>query len=252
MYQSNEIRLRPNVPPERAEVARRELAGYYAHCTALDECVGKLWQTLRALEIDRDTIFVVTSDHGDMIHSQGEFRKQRPWDESIRVPLLIRYPRLLAEDGKTVDGLINSEDLMPTLLGLAGVPIPASVEGKDFSRCMQGGNDPTDGAALITCPAPFGEWPRARGGREYRGVRTRRYTYVRTLDGPWLLYDNEADPYQLDNLIGKPQHADLQNELDALLHRKLQYSGDRFLSAGAYIAKWGYQVDESGTVPYTQ
>ena len=251
MYQPDEIRLRPNVPPEQADVARRELAGYYAHCTALDECVGKLWGTLRELEIDRDTIFVFTSDHGDMLHSQGEFRKQRPWDESIRVPLLIRYPRLLGEDGKTVDGLINSEDLMPTLLGLAGVPIPASVEGKDFNRYMQGREDPSDGAALITCPAPFGEWPRARGGREYRGLRTRRYTYICTLDGPWLLYDNEADPFQLDNLIDKPQHADLQKELDALLYCKLQDSRDKFLPGGAYIAKWGYHVGETGTVPYT-
>ena len=140
---------------------------------------------------------------------------------------------------------------MPTLLGLAGVPIPASVEGKDFSRYMQGGDDPSDGVALITCPAPFGEWPRSRGGREYRGLRTRRYTYVRTLDGPWLLYDNQSDPHQLDNLIGKPQHVDLQKRLDAVLRRKLQETGDKFLPGGAYIAKWGYQVDETGTVPYT-
>ena len=251
LYKPEEIRLRPNVPPEQADVARRELAGYYAHCTALDECVGKLWRTLRELEIERDTIFVFTSDHGDMLHSHGEIRKQRPWDESIRVPLLIRYPRLLGERGKTLDGLISSEDLMPTLLGLAGVPTPASVEGKDFSRYMQGGDDPSDGAALITCPAPFGEWLRSRGGREYRGVRTRRYTYVRTLDGPWLLYDNQNDPYQLDNLVGKPQHADLQKELDAVLRRKLHESGDQFLPAAAYIEKWGYPVNETGTVPYT-
>jgi len=116
---------------------------------------------------------------------------------------------------------------------------------------MQGGDDPSDGAALITCPAPFGEWLRSRGGREYRGVRTHRYTYVCTLDGPWLLFDNQNDPYQLDNLVGKPQHAELQKELDAVLRRKLHESGDRFLTAAAYIEKWGYPVNETGTVPYT-
>jgi arylsulfatase A-like enzyme len=203
------------------------------------------------LEIDRDTIFVFTADHGDMLHSQGETRKQRPWDESIRVPLLIRYPRLLGELGKTRDAVISSEDLMPTLLGLAGVPVPTSAEGKDFSCYMQGGEDPSDGVALITCPAAFGEWPRSRGGREYRGVRTGRYTYVRTLNGPWLLYDNRADPYQLDNLVGKPQGADVQKELDAVLRRKLHESSDRFLPAAEYIEKWGYTVNETGTVPYT-
>jgi arylsulfatase A-like enzyme len=252
MYRADAIRLRPNVPPAQAEVAKRELAGYYAHCTALDECLGKLWQALEELGVERDTIFVFTSDHGDMLHCHGEVRKQRPWDESIGVPLLIRYPRLLGEAGKKLDARINTEDLMPTLLGLAGVPVPASVEGKDYSRYIQGGEDPSDGAALVTCPAPFGEWPRGRGGREIRGIRTARHTYVRTLDGPWLLYDNQTDPYQLDNLIGNPQHAELQTKLDALLRRRLEQTGDEFLPAAAYVEKWGYPVDQSGTVPYTR
>jgi len=251
MYNPAAIRLRPTVPPDEADVARRELAGYYAHCSALDECVGKLWRALGELEIERDTIFVFTSDHGDMLHSHGEVRKQRPWDESIRVPLLVRYPRRLGESGRKLDALINAQDLMPTLLGLAGVPIPASVEGKDYSRYMQGGENPSDGAALVTCPSPFGEWTRARGGREIRGLRTHRYTYVRSLDGPWLLYDNQNDPYQLDNLVGKPQHAKLQAELDARLRRKLRQTGDEFLPGAAYIEKWGYPVNETGTVPYT-
>jgi len=251
MYDPAAIRLRPNVPPDEADVARRELAGYYAHCTALDECVGKLWRALGELEIERDTIFVFTSDHGDMLRSHGEVRKQRPWDESIRVPLLVRYPRRLGESGTKLDALVNAEDLLPTLLGLAGVPIPASVEGKDYSRYMQGGENPSDGAALVTCPSPFGEWTRARGGREIRGLRTHRYTYVRSLAGPWLLYDNQNDPYQLDNLVGKPQHAKLQAELDARLRRKLRQTGDEFLPGAAYIEKWGYPVNETGTVPYT-
>ena len=250
MYKPAEIKLRPNVPAEFADVARKELAGYYAHCSALDECVGKLWQALRSLGIERDTIFVFTSDHGDMLHSQGVVRKQKPWDESIRVPLLLRYPRLLGESGKQLPALINSEDLMPTLLGLAGLPIPESVQGKDYRRYLQGGDDPSEGVALITCPAPFGEWQRRRGGREYRGIRTSRYTYARTLDGPWLLYDNRKDAYQLDNLIGKPERADLQSRLDALLQRRLEATADEFLPGERYVKKWNYPVNETGTVPY--
>ena len=250
MYRPDEIGLRPNVPPERAAVAKRELAGYYAHCTALDECVGKLLHALEELRIVSDTIFMFTSDHGDMLHSQGEVRKQRPWDESIRVPLLIQYPRLLGKAGKRVDAVINSEDLMPTLLGLAGVPVPASVEGKDFIGYLQGGEKLPAGAALLTCPAPFGEWTRGRGGRETRGIRTPRYTYVCTLDGSWLLYDNQNDPYQLDNLIDKPQHAELQAKLDDVLRRRLKETGDQFLTADSYVEKWSYPVDKTGTVRY--
>ncbi len=250
MYRPDVIKLRPNVPPEKAAVARRELAGYYAHCTALDECVGKLLDALDELKIARDTIFVFTSDHGDMLHSQGEVRKQRPWDESIRVPLLIQYPRLFGKAGKTVDAMINSEDLMPTLLGLAGVPVPASVEGKDYSNYLQAGGKPPAAEALLTCPAPFGEWKRSRNGREMRGIRTPRHTYVLASEGPWLLYDNQNDPYQLDNLVDKPSHAELQAKLDGILRRRLKETGDEFLPAAAYIEKWDYQVDKSGTVPY--
>jgi arylsulfatase A-like enzyme len=82
-------------------------------------------------------------------------------------------------------------------------------------------------------------------------VRTRRYTYVRDLKGPWLLYDNESDPYQLSNLVGKPGSADLQGKLEAVLKRKLAQTRDEFLPGTAYIKKWGYKVNRSGTVGYT-
>jgi len=110
---------------------------------------------------------------------------------------------------------------------------------------------PKDDAVLISCPSPFGQWLRARGGREYRGVRTRRYTYVRDLKGPWLLYDNEKDPYQLDNLCGKAEYGKLQKKLEGLLSSKLKATNDEFLSGWEYIKKWGYVVDSGGTVRYS-
>ncbi|HAH49559.1 MAG TPA: sulfatase, partial [Planctomycetaceae bacterium] len=144
------------------------------------------------------------------------------------------------------------EDLMPTLLGLCEVKIPASVEGLDFSGYLRGGESPSDGETVITCPSPFGEWQRSPGGKEYRGLRTTRYTYVRDLKGPWLLYDNHADPFQQRNLCNEPTAATVQAELDALLNKKLAAQGDQFLPGNKYIAKFGYQVDpKTGTVPYT-
>ena len=250
LYRPADIQLRPNVPAAHADAVRKELAGYYAHCSALDECVGKLLAELRELGIENDTLVVFTSDHGDMLHSQGEIRKQRPWDESIRVPLLMRYPRLLGKAGRQLDVVIGTEDLLPTLLGLADVPVPERVEGVDFSGFMRGQGDPSTGAALLTCVSPFGEWTRSGGGREYRGIRTRQYTYVRTLDGPWLLFDNQRDPYQLSNLVDQPQHAELQAGLEALLQRRLADTSDQFLPGAEYVRRWGHQVDRSGTVPY--
>ncbi len=85
----------------------------------------------------------------------------------------------------------------------------------------------------------------------WRGIRTARYTYVRDLKGPWLFFDNQSDPYQMENLIGRPGHAGPQAELDALLDCKLREARDEFRPAGEYIKKWGYRVDANGTVPYS-
>jgi arylsulfatase A-like enzyme len=250
-FEADKIVLRANVPKESQEAARRDLAGYYAHLAALDDCVGRVVETLAECALEDDTILVFTSDHGDMLGSQGEIRKQRPWDESIRVPFLLRYPGRLGRDGRKRIAPLNTPDIMPTLLGLSGIEVPETVEGTNRRRLITGETPDGDEAALITCPSPFGEWPRARGGREYRGLRTARYTYVRALDGPWLLYDNQRDPYQLENLVGRAEHASLQSELESTLSRRLEETGDAFRPGGEYVAQWGYKTNASGTVPYT-
>ena len=139
---------------------------------------------------------------------------------------------------------------MPTLLGLSGLEIPDTVEGLDYSGYVKGGENRGDDAALLSCVAPFGNWHRGVGGKEYRGVRTLRHTYVRDLsqdsDGPWLLYDNEADPYQLENLVDRPEHGALRAELDGVLTRKLAERNDRFLPREHYLDKWRYVTNERG------
>ncbi len=251
LYDPEQLQLRPNVPESMRASVRKNLAGYYAHCSALDDCAGELLTTLRETGLARDTIVVFTSDHGDLLGSHGAYRKQQPYEEAVRVPLLIRWPHGLGEDGKEFDAPINSEDVMPTLLGLAGGPIPAGVEGLDYSGYLKGGRNPSDGATLLSCAAPFGEWSRKAGGREYRGVRTARYTYMRDLHGPWLLFDNATDPYQQHNIVGLAESRNLQEQLDQRLRTKLRETGDAFRPAADYIQKWGYTVDANGTVPYT-
>ena len=248
LYESRGIKLRANVPDDVAEPALRDIRGYYAHIAALDECVGKIEKTLDETGIAEDTIFVFTADHGDLLFSHRQERKQQPYDESIRVPFLLRYPAEL--EPRRVGSMLNTPDIMPTLLGLCGVDVPGCVEGEDFSRPLMRGREPDADVALIMCPAPFGQWTRARGGREYRGVRTRRYTYTRDLNGPWLLFDNQADPCQLDNLCNKPEAAELQARLEKALRKKLEQTNDEFKPAQYYIDKWGYKTDKNGTVPY--
>lgn len=258
LYQPENIPLRPNVPAEAAKQAQEDIAGYYAHCTVLDDCMGSLLATIEAEDIQDNTIVVFTSDHGDMLGSQGLIKKQKPWEESIRIPFLLRYPTLFGQEGQQVpEAMIGMQDMMPTLLGLSRLPIPEGVEGIDFSDFLQGDENPSDSTALLACYHPFGQWrsgidggPYGFTGREFRGIRTNNHTYVRSLQGPWLLYDNLNDPYQLDNLVDLPQHSSLRDDLDQKLQRKLDQRKDKFLPGMEYINTWGYTVDERGTVPY--
>jgi len=251
MYEPGEIELRPNVPDSASEGARTSLAGYYSHITAMDDCIGWLGETLEDTGQVENTLLLFTSDHGDMHGSQGERRKQRPWDESILTPFLLRYPGALGSGARSIDVPINTPDIMPTLLGLCDIEIPGTVEGLDYSGLIRGGEGPGDGAALISCYAPFGEWVKSNGGREYRGLRTARYTYVRSLDGPWLLYDNSEDPFQMENLVGSEDHEEIQAGMEEILVRKLRETGDDFQTAENLVRRWGIITDKLGTVPYT-
>lgn len=249
LYKKDEIELRLNVPSSKAEEAREWLAGYYAHCSAIDKSVGDILCKLKETGQDKNTIVIFASDHGDMLGSQGQERKQRPWEESIRVPFLIRLP---GQEGTQVNAMLNAHDILPTLLGLCDVDIPDSVEGRDFSPVLtDSAIDPSGGVALLACFHPFGEFTRQRGGREFRGVRTLRFTYVRTLEGPWLFYDNEVDPYQLNNLVNDPVHAQKQAELDQILWSLLDAQGDAFEPGTRYLERWNYVVNEQGTMDYT-
>ena len=200
LFRDREIQLRPNVPAKDREQAIKDLRGYYAHMAAVDECLGRLLGSLDSAGIAKNTIVVFTSDHGDMMRSQSLTTKHVPWDESIRVPFLLRYPQKLGAKGKRIRTVLNTPDIMPTLLNLAGLRTPDGVQGTDYSKLCQGAAPPRDSAAFLQFPVSYGA-ARPEGIGEYRGLRTEQYTYVRSRRGPRLLYDNRADPYQMHNLM---------------------------------------------------
>jgi arylsulfatase A-like enzyme len=251
LYVPEKIHLRPNVPKEMAKKVQFDLSGYYAHCTALDDMVGLLRNTLKKTGIEKKTIVIFISDHGDLLGSHGHYHKQQPYDESIRVPMIFYVPKALGGASRRLDAMINFVDFMPTLLGLTSIELPDCVEGIDYSKYIKGGKNPGDTVTLISCVQPFGEWNRRRGGREYRGLRSLRYTYVKDLNGPWLFFDNKKDPYQMDNLIGNKEYQNLVKRFDILFTKKLNENGDHFLPGIEYVKKWEYPpLDKNGTVPY--
>ncbi len=232
-----DIELRPNVPADKHAEAREELRGNYAHIAALDDCLATVLDAIDASGQRENTIVVFTSDHGDMFGSQGINRKSVPWDESIRVPFLLRWPAGLPRGALPLP--MDAPDIMPTLLGLCGLAIPAAVQGQDYSAVLRGEQALSgDEAALLNLPAAFAN-VLEHGFKAYRGLRTQRYTYVRNTDGPWLLFDNETDPYQMCNLVGSTEHVDVQRTLESRLQHRLAELGDEFLDGQAYLERDG-------------
>ncbi|MDZ4796697.1 MAG: sulfatase [Bryobacteraceae bacterium] len=235
LYRDRALKLRPNVPADHVAEAQKNLKGYYSHMAAIDDCVGQLRDAVRAAGQEDDTVFIFTSDHGDMLESQGLHHKQQPWDESLRVPFLIRYPRLLGRKRRESITPIDAPDIMPTLLGLAGLPVPESAQGTNYAPLVAGKvKDAAEPSALLNLPASFSV-VRRQGFAEYRGVRTPRYTYVRSIHGPWLLYDNQTDPYQMKNLVAL--NPELRSRMDRKLDAMLKKAGDEFLPGVSYVER---------------
>ncbi|WP_282147950.1 sulfatase family protein [Algibacter lectus] len=253
LFNPDDIKLRENVPVNMKKKVREDLAGYYAHITALDDMIGKVVRNLRKNSQLDNTIIVVTADHGDLLGSHGAYKKQQPYNESAGVPMLYYIPEKLKITPGIKDALMNSEDILPTILALCDVTIPNTVEGINYRPYLEGKEKNVGESTLLTCVQPFGQWNKVQhGGKEYRALKTKRYTYAKDLDGPWLLFDDEKDPYQMNNLIGNVAYASLQKELDKKLIERLVETEDDFLPGMEYIKKWGYPLDATGTVPYTQ
>ncbi len=248
LFMPDSIQLQPNVPGSMRTVAQKESAGYYAHIAALDKCMGDLQSAIIEVGISENTIFVFTSDHGEMMGSQGvrPTQKQVPWAESVRVPFLLRYPARFGNKNVRISAPLNTPDILPTLLSLSGIPVPESVEGEDMTKAIRKPWKMKEKAALIMSVSPSA----AVQKDEYRGIYTSRFTYVKTLKGPWLLYDNTHDPMQLNNLAGNAAYAGLQKKLDASLQRELKKIGDDFKPRDYYLTKWGYKVNKHGYIDY--
>mgnify|MGYP001090950013 CR=1 FL=1 len=247
LYPAEKLKLRPNVP-EDADLKRIRQAytGYFAHVSAMDAEMGRLMDKLAQLGIAGRTIVCYSSDHGDMLGSFNLWAKQKPWEESINVPFVVRWPDGIPA-GRRLNASFSTVDITPTLLGLAGVPAPRQMEGADLSAILKGrgASGPESVFLMARGAAGGGEEeaaPARAGGRqqgrkaakqgarraanrpgEWRGVRTARFTYARRQTGggpqPWVLYDNDKDPYQLRNLVEDPAAQSTRKDLDALVDR---------------------------------
>jgi arylsulfatase A-like enzyme len=229
LFRDKPLEYRPNFAHDHPERDKFEavLRGYYAQIKNLDDNIGRILAALEDTGQLDNTIIFYFSDHGDMMGSHGRMHKSRPEQESANIPLIVRYPARIPQ-GMVSDALISSVDFAPTLLGLLEMPVPESMEGQDLSATLRGKR--TDGAEMVLLQYEnsfFAETPETK----FRAVRAGHWLYtVFFITGPAQLFDLDADPYQLHNLIDSPDHSAVRQQLHDQLAAKLDTLKDDFFA----------------------
>ena len=244
--------------PEEREALPDWMRVYTAMTANLDENIGRLMTWIDKLGLAENTIVVFTSDHGEMFGAHGRRAKNVFYEEALRVPFLIRLPgqRHVPWHGKNCcrdtappaqahrhssglcDVLLNTVDIMPTLLGLCGVDVPAEVEGMDLHKAIEGNEEAAavPNGQLCMCTGPTADF---YDGHEWRAWRTARWTYAQYLsDGEEHLYDRDADPLQRVNLACDPVYVDVREELREQMLSEMARIKDEFKPNTYYRDEW--------------
>ena len=205
----DKLLIRPNVNPRLTE--KHSSAPYYfAAVTGVDRQFGRILQALKDAGLDKNTIVVFTSDHGETLTSHVLDAKNSPYTEALNVPFLIRYPGNL--EPKVSNLMLGTPDIMPTLLSLAGLEnkIPASVRGNNLAGFLKSEKNIRKAPkGVLYIRNVDGEKNAAGKVISYfpvaRGIKTERYTLAITIDRKKnlkevLLFDDKKDPYQMNSL----------------------------------------------------
>jgi arylsulfatase A-like enzyme len=222
MYRPEDIVPRKNWQPGvQRGGSVKDIAGYYAAIACLDGEIGRLLKRLDESGLRDNTMVLFLSDHGDLLGSHGSIRKQKPWEESVVVPGLLRWPAAL-KAGVTSEALVSHVDVVPTLLGLCGVRPTVKMHGFDYARHLRSGRGRTPERAhlAIYTKTELNQYD------AWRGLRTRKYKYARFKERPWVLYDLEKDPYELENLVESPSMRPAVERFDREIEQFMRRTGD--------------------------
>ena len=212
---------------------QRYAKDYLRTAQGVDDSVGALLAELDRLAIADNTLVVYTSDQGWFLGEHGWFDKRWMYEESFRMPLVLRWPRVAAAGGVSAE-LVQNLDFAPTFLEAAGAAIPADLQGKSMLPLLRAGGA-TDKPFREAAYYRFEESNGPHTVPRHEGVATARYKLIRFLDlksadgSPVLeLYDLEADPDERTSLADRADHAALQAELLSKLEAlRAQYQAPR-------------------------
>jgi arylsulfatase A-like enzyme len=185
--------------------------------TGMDAAVGRIMATLEELGLDENTVVIFTSDHGALRGAHGLSGKWIMYEESIRVPLIVRDPRLPSGlRGTRRDQMVLNIDLAPTMLALGGVPVPSHMQGRDIGPLVRDAS--TGWRSEWFYEHTYNTKPPRRPIAKSEGVRTERWKYIRYLeqDPPYeQLFDLRNDPGETRNLVALAAHADVLAQMRA-------------------------------------
>jgi arylsulfatase A-like enzyme len=203
--QTSEARTRWHVRFENPDLAQKSLRDYYRLITHVDDWVGTLTETLRVKGFADNTVVIYTSDNGFYLADRGLAGKWFMHEESIRLPLVIHDPRLPSTArGTRRDEIALNIDIAPTILDLAGVPVPDEMQGASLAPLLRGEHPPWRDEFLYEHRINIRTIPQSEG------VRTRRWKYVRYTESAPLveqLFDLQQDPLEERDLSHDARHA---------------------------------------------
>ncbi len=221
-------------PPEGKNLTRWKYQRYmrdYLRCvTAVDRNVGRLLDYLDENGLAENTIVIYSSDQGFFLGEHGWFDKRWMYEESFRMPLLVRWPNV-TKPHTEITKLTQNIDFAPTFLDIAGQKIPAEIQGRSLVPLLKGEQVPWRDALYYH----YYDGPGQHGVAKQYGVRTERYKLIRyyaKADDTWELFDLKKDPREMKSVYDHPYYAKVQRKLKSKLEElKKQYKNDIYTAA---------------------
>jgi len=200
------------------------MRNYHRVLIGVDENLGRILETLDRLGLSENTLVIFTSDNGYFLGEHRFFDKRLMYEPSLRIPLLIRYPKEIAP-GTVIDRFALNIDFAPTIMDYAGMPIPREVDGRCLRPLLEGRQTLWREDFLYE----YYEYPAVHMVMPNKGGRTRRWKYIEYYDyrgRQYELYDLENDPHEEHNLINEPVYKPVVEKLRKRLRELRIESGD--------------------------